>query len=70
MQALILKPKEDHRIHNGHLWVFSNEVARHPADARAGDIVEVLSHRGEVLGSALYHPHSLISARLLGPRRH
>ncbi|RPI20247.1 MAG: class I SAM-dependent rRNA methyltransferase [Acidobacteria bacterium] len=66
MQALILKPKEDRRIYNGHLWVFSNEVARHPANSGPGDVVEVISHRGEVLGSALYHPHSLISARLLG----
>jgi 23S rRNA (cytosine1962-C5)-methyltransferase len=47
------------------LWVFSNEVAEHPA-AAAGDLVEVLASGGASLGAALYHPHSLISARLLG----
>ncbi len=61
---LILKPKEDRRLRQGHLWVFSNEVARHPG-AAAGDVVEVLTAREESLGSAIYHPHSLISARLL-----
>jgi len=64
MQQLILKAKEDRRVRQGHLWVFSNEVQQHP-QAQAGDVVEVLTHGGESLGSALYHPHSLISARLL-----
>ncbi len=61
---LILKPKEDRRLRQGHLWVFSNEVARHP-EAAPGDVVEVLTSREESLGSAIYHPHSLITARLL-----
>jgi len=64
MAQLILKPKEDRRLRQGHLWVFSNEVARHP-DAAAGDVVEVLTAREESLGAAIYHPHSLITARLL-----
>jgi len=64
MAQLILKPKEDRRLRQGHLWVFSNEVARHP-EAAAGDVVEVLTAREESLGSAIYHPHSLITARLL-----
>jgi 23S rRNA (cytosine1962-C5)-methyltransferase len=64
VQQLILKPKEERRLRQGHLWVFSNEVARHP-QAAAGDVVEVLTARDESLGSAIYHPHSLITARLL-----
>jgi 23S rRNA (cytosine1962-C5)-methyltransferase len=64
MKQLFLKPKEDRRLRAGHLWVFSNEVGRHP-EAEPGDVVEVIAHNGESLGSALYHPHSLISARLL-----
>jgi 23S rRNA (cytosine1962-C5)-methyltransferase len=64
MKQLYLKPKEDRRLRQGHLWVFSNEVARHP-EAEPGDVIEVITHGGESLGSALYHPHSLISARLL-----
>lgn len=61
---LILKKGEDRRLRRGHLWVFSNEVDRHP-DAAPGDLVDVKDYRGRSLGSALYHPHSLITGRLL-----
>lgn len=64
MNKLILRPKEERRLLEGHLWVFANEVERHP-EASAGDIVEVLTAGGDSLGAAFYHPHSLISARLL-----
>jgi 23S rRNA (cytosine1962-C5)-methyltransferase len=65
LPQLVLKKREDRRIRAGHLWVFSNEVARHP-QAGAGALVEVLDSQGKSLGSGLYHPNSLISARLLG----
>jgi 23S rRNA (cytosine1962-C5)-methyltransferase len=65
LPQLVLKKKEERRIRAGHRWVFSNEVARHP-QAPAGALVEILSWRGDSMGSAFYHPHSLISARLLG----
>jgi 23S rRNA (cytosine1962-C5)-methyltransferase len=64
MQKLVLKKGEDRRLRTGHLWVFSNEVRDHPV-AAAGDVVEVVTAGGQSLGSAIYHPHSLISARLL-----
>jgi 23S rRNA (cytosine1962-C5)-methyltransferase len=66
MQKLVLKPREEGRLRAGHLWVFSNEIAAMPSGSQAGDLVEVVTSRGESLGSALFHPHSLISARLLG----
>ncbi|MFZ0426547.1 MAG: class I SAM-dependent rRNA methyltransferase [Acidobacteriota bacterium] len=66
MERLILKPREEGRLRAGHLWVFSNEVAVMPRESQAGDLVEVTTGRGESLGSALFHPHSLISARLVG----
>ncbi|GAB4112378.1 MAG: class I SAM-dependent rRNA methyltransferase [Acidobacteriota bacterium] len=62
---MVLKPGEDRRLRSGHLWVFSNEVQAHPA-AGSGEAVEVVADGGRSLGLALYHPHSLISARLLG----
>lgn len=67
MEVVVLKPKEDRRIRKGHLWVFSNEVEIPPKTAKAGDLVKVTNHQGEPLGVGLYHPHSLISVRLLGP---
>jgi len=65
MRKLTLKPREERRLRNGHLWVFSNEVEGMP-ESQPGDLVEVLDHWGRSLGSAAFHPRSLICARLLG----
>jgi 23S rRNA (cytosine1962-C5)-methyltransferase len=59
-----LKKKEDLRIQNGHLWVFSNETAgvQHTEGAL---LANCFSAGGAFLGSAFYSPHSLISCRIL-----
>ncbi len=67
MKTLVLKPREEGRLRAGHLWVFSNEIADMPKDSQAGDLIEVETSRGDSVGAALFHPHSLISARLIGP---
>lgn len=64
MERVILKAREERRILAGHLWIFSNEIEGKP-DAGPGDLVEVLTHGGQSLGSGFYHPHSLIAVRLL-----
>ncbi len=63
---LLLKKGHDARIRAGHAWVFSNEIDRveGPTPA-AGDVVEVRRIDGAWLGAALYHPQSLIAARIL-----
>ncbi|MBI4446957.1 MAG: class I SAM-dependent rRNA methyltransferase [Acidobacteria bacterium] len=66
MKSLVLKPKEERRVEQGHLWVFSNEIERVEEGLKPGDLVEVKTHRGTSLGIAFYHPHSLIAARLIG----
>lgn len=65
METVVLKAKEDKRIKKGHLWVFSNEIEQKPESAQAGDLVRLLNRQGESLGVGFYHPHSLISVRLL-----
>jgi 23S rRNA (cytosine1962-C5)-methyltransferase len=69
MSRLVLKPKEDHRVRAGHLWIFSNEVARVPEDTANGSVVDVVSDDVRFLGRAYYNRHSLIAARLLSRRR-
>ncbi len=64
MDKLLLKPRADIRIKQGHPWLFSNELALHP-ELAAGHIVEVHSASGVNYGTAFYNPHSLVSARLL-----
>ncbi len=65
---LILKPQEHRRIAAGHLWIFSNEVARVEGVTEAGETVRVFSSRRELLGSAYYNPRTLIAARLYSRR--
>jgi 23S rRNA (cytosine1962-C5)-methyltransferase len=65
---IYLKKNEDKRLRKGHLWVFSNEVdtQRSPLEQfTAGDLVQVNSDDGKVLGTAYINPNTLICARLL-----
>ncbi len=61
-----LKPKEEHRILSGHLWVFSNEIASIEPEAVTGDLVTVHRSNGEQIGSGFLNRNSLIAVRLLG----
>ncbi|NJA07586.1 class I SAM-dependent rRNA methyltransferase [Methylococcaceae bacterium WWC4] len=65
---LFLKKHEDKRLRQGHLWVFSNEIdsQKSPMDGfAAGDLVCVVDHAGNALGTAYLNPNALICARLL-----
>lgn len=66
MSKVFLKKNEDRRIRAGHLWVFSNEIAKADAGIESGDIVTVYDAGGQVLGKGFYNKNSLISVRLLG----
>jgi 23S rRNA (cytosine1962-C5)-methyltransferase len=65
---IFLKKHEDKRLRQGHLWVFSNEIdtMRSPLEQfAAGDLVQVKTDEGKVMGTAYINPQSLICARLL-----
>jgi 23S rRNA (cytosine1962-C5)-methyltransferase len=65
---IFLKKHEDKRLRQGHLWVFSNEIdtKRSPLEQFApGDLVQVKTDEGKVMGTAYINPQSLICARLL-----
>jgi len=63
---VVLRPREDRRLRAGHLWVFSNEIARVDGDHAPGDVVEVRTSDGRPIGSGMYSPHSLITVRMIG----
>jgi len=68
LPEIYLKKNEDKRLRKGHLWVFSNEVdtQRSPLEQfSAGDLAQVKSDDGKVLGTAYVNPQALICARLL-----
>ena len=65
MNQLTLHPGRERRVRDGHPWVFSNEIARFPADLPPGTTVEIRSSRDTYIGSGYFNPHSLIAARIL-----
>jgi len=68
LPEIYLKKNEDKRLRKGHLWVFSNEVdtQRSPLEQfSAGDLAQLKSDDGKVLGTAYVNPQALICARLL-----
>lgn len=65
--ALRLKPGGDRRLLTGHPWIYSNEIDM-TAETKAlspGSLVTVLRTDGKALGTALFNPKPLISARIL-----
>lgn len=66
MPSIFLKKNEDKRIRKGHLWVFSNEIAKIDGSPENGSIAELYDHNKEYLGSGFYNKNSLIALRLLG----
>lgn len=68
LPELRLKPKEDKRLRQGHLWIYSNEVDTKATPLKsfsAGQQVLLKSSQGKSLGVAYVNPNSLICARLL-----
>ncbi|HMT10555.1 MAG TPA: class I SAM-dependent rRNA methyltransferase [Ignavibacteria bacterium] len=66
MAAVFLKKNESRRIRNGHLWVFSNEVAKTEGGPETGALVELYDNK-DFLGTGFYNKNSLITLRLLSP---
>ena len=65
--VVALRPGAHRRVLGGHPWVYSNEVRMDRA-AKAlepGGLVRLESHDGRALGTAMFNPKPLISARLL-----
>ncbi len=61
-----LLPGRHKRLKSGHPWIFSNEVAKTDSGAiEAGAAVTVIGDNGEIYGTALYNPHSLVAGRLI-----
>lgn len=61
---LHLNPKREKSILNRHPWIFSGAVKKVTKGAAEGDIVEVQSAEGQVLGYGFYSSRSQISCRM------
>jgi 23S rRNA (cytosine1962-C5)-methyltransferase len=69
MQTWKIKRDSEKRIRTGHPWVFSNDLMKSPKGIEAGELIELHTERGEVLGTGYGHPGSLISFRFLTRER-
>ena len=68
LPEIYLKKNEDKRLRKGHLWVFSNEVDTKKSvldQFNAGDLANIKSEDGKILGTAYVNPQTLICARLI-----
>jgi 23S rRNA (cytosine1962-C5)-methyltransferase len=66
---LHLHSGHERRLLLGHPWVFSNEIASDLRQYAPGSLVDVYAHGGTFLGRGYINPRSLITVRLLSPRR-
>ncbi len=68
LPRLRLKPREDRRLRQGHLWIYSNEVDTNATPLKLfepGQQAILESATGKALGVVYVNPASLISARLV-----
>ncbi len=63
MQQLILKSGRDRSLINRHPWVFSGAVKQMP-DAQNGEIIEVVTNNGDLLGYGFFSTNSQITCRV------
>ena len=57
------------RIHNGHPWVFDNQVVKEEGAYAPGDIVQVFDAKRRPLGQGYINPASMIRVRMLTPHK-
>src|SRR4051794_29360455 len=61
--TVVISSRGEERLRGGHPWIYRADVA--DVRASAGDIVQVRSPRGQMLGSALFSDRSQITLRVL-----
>lgn len=66
-QKLTLLPGRHKRVQAGHPWIYSNEIVMNEEARRipAGSVVTIFTADGAAIGTAMFNPAPLISARML-----
>ena len=62
---IILKPKEEIRIQEGHPWVFNNEIDQISGHIQSGEIAHVYSSKNVFIGKGFLNTSSKIFVRIL-----
>ena len=65
MAKAILRKTRETRVRGGHPWIYASEIDKTEGECAPGDIIDVYSCKGTMLGRALYNPRSQITLRML-----
>ena len=67
LPRLRINKRDQQRLRDGHLWVYSNEVDTKvtPLKAIPGNMVDLEDHRGQFIATASFNAQSLICARVM-----
>lgn len=65
MERIEVDKGGEESVVSGHLWIFSNQVKGRPPAVQDGDVAEIRSEKGRLLGVGTYNSKSLIAVRLL-----
>jgi 23S rRNA (cytosine1962-C5)-methyltransferase len=66
MNRVVLKKDRDWVLEQGHPWVYADSVELRPeVSLKAGEVVEVVSSKGDFVGKAFYNAQSAIALRVL-----
>jgi len=64
VETLILKPGREKSVLRRHPWIFSGAIKSVSGQPDAGELVKVLSSKGDYLGQCSFNPESSISGRV------
>ncbi len=68
MAKAILRKTRETRVRGGHPWIYASEIERTEGECAPGEVIDVYSCKGTLLGRALYNPRSQITLRMLTTR--
>jgi len=55
----------EHTVLAGYLWVYAGHIEDVAGEPAPGDVVDVCTHSGRIIGRGFFNPHSKIRVRLL-----
>lgn len=65
LPIVVIRRGSQHRIENGHPWVYQTEVDHIEGEVEPGGLVDVVNHRNYYIGRGYINPRSKILVRLL-----
>jgi 23S rRNA (cytosine1962-C5)-methyltransferase len=63
--SVVLRRDRLGRFEAGHPWIFAGEIEKMEGETEPGGLVAVRDHRGRLLGTGYWNPHSQIAVRVV-----